>query len=453
MVAILKRLQDDKIDLPSPFDDKNSWDFTQKVKSRDIDFFRYLVINHQSLDIEYRVYCSQLARDLLRKDASEIPKQIETALMMAELLEYIYQYYLYAPERVARFRQEQNVYRNWMVTQGYQFSSNDQSRGVTLQGQLSIFKKNDTVPSSISEDISEYTGIANFLRNFITRLRRLLLATTPLASEFNRYRTWIGLMDGVLAPVLSYAGWMFFVPRTAMNLFLTAKHLIPGTWMSDEEQSLDLKTRFGAQMALHWVELGNDIVWMSLSLLNCFVLTGALAPVGFYASAGLLAYDVGLAALRVHIEIGRLQKLEEDYKRMLDGPDLSAVERQQVNSYLIHLQDRITYEQKRLYIHVVNTSVLFLSFLLAFPYFAFNPVIPVIGAVLAVLVTIACYVSVQVVAKQKPVDIVAIIPVPKKSPSITSHGFFRLIPDDPSSPLDTHIIDGKSAPAPSLQGP
>ena len=392
MAAMLRRLQ-------------LTWDFSQKIDENDIDFFRYFVKNHQLLSIEYSIHCTTLAHDLLHKDKindkAEVTRQIEEALKLAELLEHIYRYYLNVPSQVARFRGEQDNYREVLVTQGYQFLSND---------------PNDNLDPSVSKAIRDITGTVNVPRNFITRLRRLLVTTTLIARDFDGYRRWIGIMDDVTRPIFAYAAWAFFSPRALTNLFLTGKHVIPGSWMSDQEKSLGWSTRFRAQMERRWFELGNDIAWMTLGLLNCFVLTGVLAPIGFYGSAVLLAYDVVLACFRAYLEISRLQKLEADYHEILAEPDLSTVDREQTANYLIYLQQRISYEQKRLYVQVINTSILLLAFSLAFPIFAFNPVIPLIGATIAVLATIACYCAVKWVEKQKPVD---------KVTPLMMHSFFK----------------------------
>ena len=96
----------------------------------------------------------------------------------------------------------------------------------------------------------------------------------------------------------------------------------------------------------------------------------------------------------------------------------------------MHLKQRISYEKKRLYIPIINTSILCLAFLLAMPLLAFNPIIPLTGALVAVIVTIVCYGAGKWVEKQKPVDKISY--VEKKQPSVVSQGFFKptTIPDN-----------------------
>ena len=68
------------------------------------------------------------------------------------------------------------------------------------------------------------------------------------------------------------------------NLFLLAKHVTPGMWMSPTEKSLGVKTRFDAHFERRWFELGNDVAWVILALLTCFKFVGTLAPLGLYGT-------------------------------------------------------------------------------------------------------------------------------------------------------------------------
>ena len=427
MAPILWRLQSCGIDFPSPNDEKSKvWSFPKKIAEKDIDFFRYLVENHQLLQIEYSIHCTLLAHDLLHKDRAKLTAQIETALKIAELLEHIYRDYLNVPQEAERMRRDQLVYRELLAHQGYQFID---------------FEDEYVVDSSYTRVVRNTTGTANVPRNFIARLRRLLVATVVFASEFGEYRSAVNFIDQFITPILTFAAWIFFVPRSIINLFLLGKHLIPGPWMSEEEEALGWQTRFIGQLQRRWFELANDVPWMILGLLNCFLLVGPLAPIGFYASAVLLAYDVLVASFRTHIEVGRLKTVEVEYQTMLKEDDLSQSAREDINSYLFYLRQRIAYERKRLYIQVVNTSVLFVAFALAFPIFAFNPIIPLIGGALAVLMTIACYLASNWVDKQRPVDRITLPPDLQKS--VGTNGFFK--PNPSSSPTYTEALDEEEA--------
>ena len=422
MQAIFQRLQSCEINInfPVPCNERTKeWVFSQRIDIIDVDSFRYLVENHLLFRIEYSIHCTQLARDLLQREATEVVEQIETALMMAELLEHIYHFYLNEALDKAYFRREQAVYRQLLADQGYHFSDID---------------LNPKVSSSLSQSIREVTGTANLPRNFMMRVRRLLLTILPVASDFYRYRSWIGSFNEFSGPIFAYIAWIFYAPRALVNLFLLCKHLLPwSAWMSPQEISLGFLTRLRAQFERRWSELGNDIAWFLLGIVNCFILTGVLAPIAFYVSAALMAYDVGMAGLRAYWDISGLQALEVQYRRMIGQGDMSSANKEQIEDYLGHLQQRITYEKKRLYLQVINATILCLAFSLAAPFFAINPLIPLIGALVAVLVTMICYGLGKWIEHQKPVDKVTY--VQKKPPSVVSHGFFKPSPDDKVAPI------------------
>ena len=167
-----------------------------------------------------------------------------------------------------------------------------------------------------------------------------------------------------------------------------------------------------------WFELANDIAWLLLGLLNCFVFIGALAPLSFYGALVLLAYDVVLACVRAYIEISRLEALATQYIMMLDENDLSSADQEQINGYLEDLQQRLSFEHKRQCVMVINTIILFLAFSLACPVFAFNPIMPMIGAILAVLATIVCYAAGRWLDQQNPAAHLAPVPVQEKQLAI-----------------------------------
>ena len=408
MTTILRRLLSSGMTIPSFLEEgTTTWIFPQKIEEHDLYFFRELVKHHLFFNEAYNIHCTQLAHDSLRKDKKKLIQQLVDALMMARLLEHLYGYYLNVPREVVRFRDEQKVYRGWLAEQGYLFPENGPSDGPS--GSLDAY---DT------RFVRTFTGTINIPRNLIGRTRRLLALIVPVAVDFDRYRIWVGRMNQLALPILNYASWICFIPRTITNLFLMAKHVIPGAWMSEQERSLGWQTRLGADILRRWFELANDIAWLLLGLLNCFVFIGALAPLSFYGALVLLAYDVVLACVRAYIEISRLEALATQYIMMLDENDLSSADQEQINGYLEDLQQRLSFEHKRQCVMVINTIILFLAFSLACPVFAFNPIMPMIGAILAVLATIVCYAAGRWLDQQNPAAHLAPVPVQEKQLAI-----------------------------------
>lgn len=438
MPAILRRLGTYGINLPSSFvtgddDGPKAWAFREHI-SQNVETFKKIVYDHQVLSVEYSAHCA-LARELIQTEGQDehnktkIIRQLEAALILAELLEHIHQYYLMVPREVSRLRNEQTVYRDHLAKYGYTFGNTH----------IEPFK----VTQSASKTIREQTLPVNLVRHMVARTRRLLVLITPTVNDSNHYSGVIGSMDHIVVPALSYAAWLFFVPRAFVNIWLTGKHVIPGSWMSDHEKALGWKIRFKSQMERRWFELGNDIAALVVNLLNCFLFVGAMTPIGLYVTAASLAYDVGLACLRAYIEISRLKKLEDSYKEMLahgmlnsagERIPLTAEEVEETNGYIRHLHERISYEQKRLYMQVMIAATLLIAFALTFPLFAFNPIIPIVGAAIAVLTTIAWYQSIKWVVRQKPADKVPAIP-PVASPDSAGEGVPLLpVPASPQKP-------------------
>lgn len=385
MTAILHRLQASGFIIPrSQPPGVKAWPITAKF-----------VESHHVLSVEYRVHCAQLAHDLLRKPAAELTAQLQAALEVAELLEQLYGQYLYEPREVWQLHADQAVYRRLLA--------------IPVDP---LFEANHYTGWSVSHTIREFTASTNWLRQVTVRCRRLLLTLSPLLQDYQGCRHGILMMDKLAGPVLIYIAWIVFLPRLLTNLMLTAKHVIPGSWMSKEEGELGWKTRLRIQLASRWFELGNDAVWCVAGLLNCFVLLGALAPMSIYLTFALQTFDVLFAGLRAYVELNRLEKLQAAYQTLPESAD-----------YLKHLQTCIAYQTKRLYLGVINTSLMLCSVSLALPMLAFSPIIPFIGAALAVLATIIIYNATQWVELQKPQD--KIIATPPASPqALTKFGLF-----------------------------
>lgn len=366
--------------------------------TRDIDYFAKITKGHQLLNIEYSVHCALVRELIIKNDGSEqhkinLMRELEAVLVLAELLECVHRYYLMVPHEVARFRCEQAIYREHLAQYGYEFKSPIKKR---------------TLAPSLTKIIREQTVYANLLRHIIARSKRLLTFISPVLNHPAEYKNITGSLDYLLVPAISFAAWLFFVPRACVNLYLMGKHLIPGSWMSEQEKALGFGIRFKSQMDRRWFELSNDIVSLLANSLNCFLFVGSLLPLSLYVTVASLAYKVCLASLRAYIDISRLKKLEYEYKETLTTT-VSAEECDEIKRYIHHLQQRIAFEQKRLYAQVAITATLLLAFILTFPIVA-NPIVAIVGAALAVLTTALSYGSIQWLAHQKPPDAVPLPP-------------------------------------------
>lgn len=398
------------------------------------DFFRPLIKKHQLLTLEYNVLCTQLTHDMFRdkRNEAELVRQIATALMMAELLTYMYRDYLNVPREVLRLQKEQKEYRNLLAQVGYQFAED--------------IPELDDEPDWFSQLIRMGTVSANQLRLISLRGKKVLNTLVPLAQTMSSYGSAIGSIDKVANPFFSYLSWIFFIPRFSVNMFLMGKHLIPGSWMSEEEKSLGFWRRLRAQGQRRWFELGNDSLWIIAGALGCFLLVGGLAPIGMYMNVAYYLYDVVLAAIRFHQEISRLKGLQAEYRAMImaerlkESKDWGKI--QELETFERHLQARYNFEQKRLMISVVNTTALLLALVLCLPMMlTIHPVIPLIGAILILAITIATYYAVQELEKQRPKGNIASL---SDAPALSRFGVFKAAPSQMPSELD---LDDESSPS------
>lgn len=403
MSAVLQRLPSL---IGKPMDNNegshSTWILSNELAQKDDSFFRPLLKDHAILNIRYSVLCARLVHELAsnkkaadlytEEEARRLAKQLEDALAMAELLSFIYCFYIYTPREVKRLKQEQKVFRGLLREYDYHFSPR-------------IKKAEFHSFSPFWQTVKEEHLKNNWPRLFGVRIRRVLITLKPYLENLKTYGKTIDSLDIVFGPIFNYLSWLFFIPRLATNVYFLLEHLVPGWWMSDEEKRLGMLLRFQLQMQQLWFELFNDAAWMIGGILGCFILTGALAPVGVYVTISLFFYDVILASVRAYIELDRINNLRNEYKviaqELREGGG-SSEELAEIESYQSHLERRFKYEQKRLLLGIVSTSALFLGMCLVIPAFATVPALPIISAALVLTITLATYIAAKIIESQKP---------------------------------------------------
>ena len=322
---------------------------------------------------------------------------------MAELLTHIYCYYLVVPREVLRLQREQEVYRA-LLGAGYEFANQQ--------------KHNMEASSAFSQKIREQTAWWNWFRLFSVRTRRVLTTLMPVIKSCEIYSHFIGFIEQFTFPFFNYLAWLFYVPRLMDNLFLLLMHLIPGPWMNETEKELGVLIRLEAQLQRRWFELGNDTAWLTVGLLCCFWLTGGLSAVGIYLNISIFFFDVLMAGFRAYLELSRIKKLQTEYAQLEQTSmykNASPEELNEIREFQQYLQQRYDFEQKRLLTAVVSTSCVFLAMCTALPILALNPSIIMLGAVLVLLITLANFLAVRYIEKQRPKDNVLDIADEKES--------------------------------------
>lgn len=254
-----------------------------------------------------------------------------------------------------------------------------------------------TPPStaSFSQAVNTFANDGNPFRLLFVRLRRLLIESAKLAPNTSLYYHNIKELQTVTESVFRYIfAWIWFVPRLSKNFFLIIKHTSPcPLWMSREEQSLGYSKRFWIQIYRRWFDIARDLAWMIAGLIQCFILTGPLTPLGTYVSIAQQCCDLFLFALRAYIEITRLKKMQDAYK-VGDEVENQAIKK----LYIAEIQQQIKKSERKCMQAMINAGVLIIALSLMTPLCASYPILAVIGAAIAVLttiITIAIYIKNQ----------------------------------------------------------
>lgn len=374
------------------------------IEKKDVNYFKELVKAHQSLNLEYSIFCTHLlykysvADKAVFKD-KELTRQTNIASVMAALLSHLYSHYLDVPREVERLDNEQAIFQTLLKSTSV-LSALEKQKNTTCR--LFCY-----LPSS--QKIRTNTAIYNLPRLFLARVRFFLITLIPLISSWQNYQKSIRFIDRFTRPVFSYLAWAFYAPRLVDNTLVLLKHIIPGPWQKETEKSLDWRTRASAHFDRRWFELGNDLAWLGVGLCNCFLLIGNLSPIAVYLNLAFLIFDVAMVCLRSYIELDRIRQLKTFY-----GEEFT-------QAFAKHQQFAI----KKLLLNVFNTSGI-LSGATLCALAMTNPFISLLGASLLVAVTLLGFIGGKYLDKQKPLDKISFPHNPKKNTpnAAKGHGFF-----------------------------
>lgn len=343
---------------------------TEHFRNRTPELNAELVIQHAQINIEYAVLCSQITCEWSNNHTPAFRQNVEHALETAGLLEIIYDDYLDLPREVERLRKEQRFMRAWLNREN-------------------IDTTHHSDQSYIEEDIHKLTVKINLPRLFLLRTKRLLMAIVPLTATNSSYYRTMKAVDPYLAPLFSHVAWCIFIPRIACHLFLILKHTIEHDGMSNEEKAMGVANRLSVQLMARWVDLTNDIPWLMANCVSCFLLVGPLLPYNIVLSIAMQFYEIAQSMLIYLVELHHLHEQQKHYINARDAQPAGSEAYLKFNNYLVHLGKRIDYESARLFIPVVNTTILLLAIVLAAP--IFTPACAVAGGAIAVSSTIGTW--------------------------------------------------------------
>ena len=373
-----------------PLNDDES--FTTLLKQQNNAFFKKWVNHHDDLHTLYTVLCFKLSHDLsFQKKAalSEDNKdELRAALLLAELLEYLYSHYLDIKREAVKLRREQTIY--------CQLLQKNPPKAIKLK------------PDTFSQAIRNTTGMLNSPRLSLIRSKRVIDMTLPLLMELKALSRSILLFDRVTNPLVAGLACVFFLPQLLTNLFILAKHVIPGSWMDKKERELGIYVRLIAQLKRRWVEIFNDIPWIFAGVVNLCVALGRISP---YFNLFFFVYDIGTAAVRFGLEMSRLNRLEKRFQAVdsLDSRDKT--------SFQAYFAQHKRFEAMRLGITLTNTIILAFAMVMALPVFAISPWVPLAAAIILLSSTVGSYIALQVLEKKRLKRGPTLFNMPSKMPA------------------------------------
>ena len=410
MTLVLKRLekrlqkeipQEQYNSLPRNKDGTLSWSFFEhKSDGKHLNnisennpatkaFFKILVIEDASLVLEYNTARSLLIGILQKyNETIEINKnnpstetlqhvtqlKIETIALVDELLQLsilLDQKYchLINPTILSKqqLEKDQERYNAWLEA-----NTTDHK---TVRYQAPV--KQDVIWARV---VRLWTEWINRYRLFIARDWRFQRLLIPFVNDAN-YGRLILLANPLVVLFLTYAGAIFFIPRLIMNILTLLKHVIPGSWMTPEEIQLGWFTRLNAQWMRLWPNISNDTAWITNGILLSFYFVGQLLPFVVFLSVGILSYDLVMAGLRFNLDTHRFNQLIQEYDPIKESDPM-------MEQYLDHLKNTIAHEKQLLHLALFNFTILLIGMSLALPWLlVLSPALPLIGAVMAVLIT------------------------------------------------------------------
>lgn len=428
MNPVIKRLQDQHNQNFTVLDESSTnWTFSIDMVTN--NFYTEIYSQHQIWELEYRILRQKIHTHLSKVEEQNpalLKEELASALVVAEILEHLYDFYLDVPREVTRFRKDQGDYRNMLL-----------SMNVSFPGQIKVVAHPHVSSKSSTLKVRETTSNLNWYRLLFVRSIRALNMIEFISSHTGPFTNFMMALNIAVGPILPYIAFIYFLPRLFTNLGVLLKHTIPGSWMSEEEKGLAWTTRLWTQIKRRYFELGNDIAWAGVGTVNCFVLVGMLAPFAVYVSVAFFTYDVLLAVFRAYVELSRLRKLHEDYDLMLQAPDIDPNLVNEITALQAEINRRIEFDKVRLGINVLSTITIALAVACAIPIFLACPAIPLAGALWLVAICFITYLINRVLTSYEPKTSVEFkvdqAPMPQDKPATlraSSHGkngFFRSV--------------------------
>ncbi len=391
MTSVSHKLQLHYSHFPNPINSKDDrrWVFDQWLENQQCDFFLPLLNQLTCIRLEFDVLQTQLGNLISTSDDIALHEdKLVTALMLAETLQYQYRHFLVSKSDTVYFQQQAEYLRRLLRHIEYIFPENELASSPLLP---------DTELSSV---IHEQTNKFNPLRQALQRSRRFLLELDNIFHNSASRSSSVEKIDGIASPLIQYFCLFLYFPRALAYLGILAKHILPGSWMSERERQMNWHNRLSIQLKQRGFQLTEDLIWCMVNISICFILVGPLSHWTMSMVMFQLTSEVLSRVVKLLVEMQPLIELRNHYLNLLENCDSDSDKKEQIALYLTHLDKRIDYEIKKLKLSAANSATILL--LLSVSMLTISPVIPPIATGLIVAATTIFYILNRELIKSKP---------------------------------------------------
>lgn len=244
-------------------------------------------------------------------------------------------------------------------------------------------------PHRLEKQIKRIISRSIWPRILVMRCRLLIDSTLPLID----YGHW-ELIDEILNQIhlsLRFMGFIMHGLRLLINITVSLEILISEGFAFEGVQQ---------HIAHTWFELCNDAIWI----------ISALTPSSFLAvSCLLMVLELGLILIRAWIEISRLSNFKVAFSKALENPALDPDDIAELRLAKDHTEAMLAHTYKKFILNLsvtLATTALFILKAIIIPSVAItvatNPVVPLVFAALALIISIANHFISQHLDEYKP---------------------------------------------------
>ena len=234
--------------------------------------------------------------------------------------------------------------------------------------------------------IQTWVSQFNDLRLVAIRLRRLSVMIANCLLAFNDFKqfgqiwkaihAWLEAHGGLV--FFANLGWLFCLPRIIRNLTILSFHFLADPFLNPVEAEMDRTLRFRVHWMRIWEEIVADSYWEVNGVLLRFVFYGLSTPFTALMNLMIQIADFSNAIVKAIIILRRLNQLQAELLGFKMDEALGH-----------HLSERIAYEQKVLFYRIFHFTTLLVAVSLTLPFaFALHPLLPVMGALILVIMTL-----------------------------------------------------------------